>query len=63
MKVELKNGRLLISLKVRKPAPSKSGKTWLVATTRGPRESGVMIQGRPVRINANAFIDPPRKRA
>ena len=57
MKVELKNGRLIISLKLRKPAASKSGKTAVVASTRGVRRSSVKMQGRWVRVNANAFID------
>lgn len=57
MKVEIEKGRLLISLKLRKPAPSKSGKTLLVASTRGVRRSNVKIRGRRVRVSANAFID------
>jgi hypothetical protein len=57
MVVQVKNGKLLISLKLRKPAKSKSGKTLLVATTRGVRTSAVKIRGRRVRVNANAFID------
>ena len=58
MKVEVKNGRLLISLKLRKkPKPSHSGKTLVLATTRGVRTSSVEIANRPVRVTANAFID------
>ena len=57
MKVEVEKGRLVISLKLRKPSPSKSGKTLLVASTRGVRQSNVKIRGRRVRVNANAFID------
>lgn len=57
MKVEIKNGRIIISLKLWKPTASKSGKTLLVATTRGVRRSGVKVGGRWVRVNANAFID------
>ena len=63
MKVEVKNGRIIISLKLRKPAPSKSGKTLLVATTRGVRRSIVKMRGKRVRVIAHAFIDatPLRK--
>jgi hypothetical protein len=57
MKVEVKSGRLIISLKLRKPTASKSGKTLLVASTRGVKYSNVKIRGRWVRVNANAFID------
>ena len=57
MKIELTKGRLLISLKVRrKPKPSKSGKSLIIASTRGVRHSKVKIQGRRVSVNANAFI-------
>ena len=65
MKVEVKNGRLLISLKLQKPIPSRTGKTLLVASTRGVRRSKVTIAGKPVRYIANAFIDlerPKRRR-
>jgi hypothetical protein len=64
MKVGIKNDRLVISLKLRKPTPSKSGKTLLVASTRGVRRSNIKMQGRWVRVNANAFIDvgQPTKR-
>jgi hypothetical protein len=57
MKLELKDGRLIISLKLRKPTPSKSGKTLLVGTTRGVRRSTVKMRGKWVRIVAHAFID------
>ena len=59
MKAEIKNDRLIISLKVRKPAPSKSGKTLLVATTRGVRRSAIKMRGKWVRVIAHAFIDVP----
>jgi hypothetical protein len=57
MIVEKKKGRLLISLPLRKPKPSSSGKTRLVATSRGVRKTGVKIAGMPLRVTANAFID------
>ena len=60
MKVEVKNGRIIISLKLWKPTASKSGKTLLVASTRGVRRSTVKIGGRWVRIIAHAFIDVGR---
>ncbi len=60
MKVKVENGRLVISLKLRKPTPSKSRKTLLVASTRGVKSSNVKVSGRRVRVNANAFIDVHR---
>jgi hypothetical protein len=56
MIVEIKKGRLLISLPLRKPKLSSSGKTRLVATSRGVRNSGVTVAGMPLLINVNAFI-------
>jgi hypothetical protein len=47
---------LVITLKVNQPKPSKSGKSLLVASTRGPRNSGITIKGKKVRVSANAFI-------
>ena len=57
MKVEIKKDRLMISLPLRKPKPSKSGKTLLVGSTRGVRRSTVKMRGKWVRIIAHAFID------
>jgi hypothetical protein len=54
---EIKNGRLFISLKLRKPTLSNSGKTLVVASTRGVKRSSVKIDGKFVRYTANAFID------
>jgi hypothetical protein len=66
MKTEVTNDRFVISLKLREPKPSKSGKTLLVASTHGVRSSSVKVDGRPVLVNANAFIDvrqPKRPRS
>jgi hypothetical protein len=57
MKVEVKNGRIIISLKLWKPTASKSGKTLLVASTRGVRRSTVRMRHKWVRVIAHAFID------
>ena len=53
---------LVITLKVNQPKPSKSGKSLLVASTRGPRDSGITIKGKKVRVSANAFILVNHKR-
>jgi hypothetical protein len=66
MKAESKNGRIHISLKLRKsPTISRSGKSLIVASTRGVRISNIMINGKRVHIIANAFIyvRAPKKRA
>lgn len=38
------------------PAPSKSGKTRLVATTNGNVKTAAMVAGKPVTIGLNAYI-------
>jgi hypothetical protein len=60
--MKLEHGKLVIRLTVKKPRLSKSGKTLLVGSTRGTKKSTVMIDGKPVRYNANAFIDHKRKK-
>jgi len=53
--------KLVITLSAIQPKRSKSGKSWLVASTRGPRDSGIKIKGEKVRVSANAFILVNRK--
>jgi hypothetical protein len=61
--MKLEDGYLVIRMKLKKPRLSKTGKTWVVATTRGTKKSSIMIHGKPVRFNANAFIDRNKKKA
>jgi hypothetical protein len=53
--------KLIITLSVNPPKRSKSGKSLLIASTRGPRNSGITINGKEVRVSANAFILVDRK--
>lgn len=57
MKVELKDGNLIISIPVQTPpTPSASGKTLVVASTRGNVKTGVMVQGKEITLGLNAYI-------
>jgi hypothetical protein len=49
---------LVIKMPVEKPRPSASGKTLLIATTRGLHMGGATYSGRPIAVVANAFIYP-----
>ena len=40
------------------PVPSTSGKTLVVASTHGNKETDVQIQGQPVFLGLNAYIYP-----
>ena len=56
-KIDAKNGRLVLDLPMEKePAPSNSGKTLLVSSSRGTITTGVMVNGKPLKVTWNAFI-------
>lgn len=57
MKVEVKNGHLIITIPMQEPAPSASGKTLVVATTRGNRVTEVEIEGKPLIIGLTAYVN------
>lgn len=57
MKVELKDDNLVITIPVDKnPQPSASGKTLVVATSRGNQVTGVLVDGKPLTVGFNAYI-------
>lgn len=57
MKTTMDKERLTITLPLlRKPRPSKSGKSMLVATTRGVRKASFTIEGKPVSVIVSVFI-------
>jgi len=39
-----------------KPTPSNTGKTLVVASSHGNKETEVEVQGKPVYVGVNAFI-------
>lgn len=57
MKVELKGSELLITIPVDKdPQPSASGKTLLVASTRGNQKTDVKYKGKTLVVAVNAYV-------
>lgn len=58
MNVEIKNNKLCIEIDLEKPTPSSSGKTLVVASTRGNVVTTVEVDGKPVTIGLNAYIKP-----
>jgi len=56
MTVEIKNGKLCIEIDLETPTLSASGKTLVVASTRGNAMTSVMVDGKPVTIGLNAYI-------
>ena len=51
-----KTQELVIRIPMQKPAPSASGKTLVVASTRGNKETEVQVNGKNVIVGLNAYI-------
>jgi hypothetical protein len=58
MKVEIKNNKLFIEIDLEEPTRSSSGKTLVVASTRGNTVTTAEVNGKPVIIGLNAYIKP-----
>ena len=57
MKATIEGNELVIRLPLnRPPVPSSSGKTLVVASTRGNRQTDAVIDGRPVVVGVNAYV-------
>ena len=57
MQVQIKDGHLVISIPLQTPTPSASGKTKVVATSRGNKATTATIEGKPVIVGLNAYIN------
>jgi len=57
-KVEVKGKSLIITLPLQKATPSASGKTLVVASTRGNVVTDAKVDGKPVIVGVNAYIKP-----
>lgn len=58
MTVEIKNQKLCIEIDLEEPKPSSSGKTLVVASTRGNVVTEAEVNGKPITIGLNAYIKP-----
>ncbi len=56
MKVSIEGKELVVRMELEEPTPSASGKTLVVASSRGNMTTNVLIQGKPVVIGLNAYI-------
>jgi len=56
MKVEVKDGKLIIEIDLQEPTPSASGKTLVVASSHGNQQTAAMLDGQPIVIGLNAYI-------
>jgi hypothetical protein len=53
---KIEGNKLIISADLETPTPSASGKTLVVASTRGNKATDVVIDGKPAIIGLNAYI-------
>lgn len=57
MKIEIKDGQLIITLPMNAiPVPSASGKTLVVASTHGNQATTAIVNGKPAVVGVNAYI-------
>ncbi len=58
MKAEIKGNELVITIAMQEPAPSATGKTLVVASTRGNQTTTATVKGKPIVVGLNAYIKP-----
>lgn len=58
MNVEIRDNKLCIEIDLETPTPSASGKTLMVASTRGNMVTSAKVDDKPVIIGLNAYIKP-----
>ena len=58
MLVEIRDGKLCIEIEMQEPAPSASGKTLVVASSKGNVTTNCMVNGKAVVIGVNAYVKP-----
>ncbi len=56
VEAKIEGKKLIITCDLEEPAPSASGKTLVVASTRGNMKTSVTIDGKPLIIGLNAYI-------
>jgi hypothetical protein len=57
METKIKNGVIIISMPLQKPKKSTTGKSLVVATSRGKQQTTLRVDGMPVCVVANAFLE------
>ena len=56
MQVEIKGNQLVITLPLQAPTPSASGKTKVVASSRGNVKTSAKVDGKEITVGVNAYI-------
>lgn len=58
MQVTIEGKELVIRIALETPTPSASGKTLVVASTRGNMTTTASVNGKPITVGLNAYIKP-----
>ena len=56
MQVSIKNNTLIVEIPMQRPTPSASGKTLVVASSRGNKVTTALVDGKPITLGLNAYI-------
>lgn len=56
MKTFIKDNTLHIALPLGEPHPSRTGKTTIIASTRGNKKTDAKVDGKPLTVSVNAYV-------
>ena len=56
IETKIEGTKLIITCDLEAPTPSASGKTLVVASTRGNMKTSLTVDGKPLTIGLNAYI-------
>jgi len=56
MSAKIENNKLVVTIDLETPRPSASGKTLVVATSGGNKATAAQINGQPVIVGFNAYL-------
>jgi hypothetical protein len=56
IETKIEGKKLIITCDLEKPTPSASGKTLVVASTRGNIQTACLVEGKPLIVGLNAYI-------
>lgn len=56
MTARIEGGKLIVEIDIHEPRPSASGKTLVVASSEGNKATTATVNGKPVVIGLNAYI-------
>lgn len=54
--IDTKKKTMTVTMPLGKPTPSASGKTLVIASTRGNLKTGVKYEGKEITLGLNAYI-------